>query len=320
MLRTRPTLSLLHELPQAQAEAWTAIAPAFSLVGGPASYAPEELATRQALREASAREGGQGLRDLARPTVQRALRPWQLALAEAGARIKLGETEGALACLARASRDPTMAASLAAPALSGQMALLHAHWLWLLAHVAIENGQGAAVLPALFPLGLEARAALEPQLASGLVVNALRQGDEATLTLLCAQNVRLSHSAQQLLRRHTQLAVDAYFGPNKKYVRRDPHKCSVLAWLRRAHDLLNLPTDLFAAYDAHVAKQAAPEAGWRKLVPRARSDAPAAMPSALPTRRTTGVQLRSDVAADPAPRATRPAALQLEEAVGWPQG
>lgn len=196
---TQPSPLLKSHIDAALWEVWPALAPRFSHVAGPYRYLPPSVQTLSQDRAAGRVRATEGLAALETVRPSAAAAPWHLTLLRAAAYLKLGDPKQARAILSALTFNPHLRQSLAAQPVPAAAPLMQAHPLYNVMHVAIEQGCGASFWPLLASLGLTERCSCEPEQASMLLVNAVKQGDACALRAMLLEGLRLSDKARARL-------------------------------------------------------------------------------------------------------------------------
>jgi hypothetical protein len=202
--RIKPSATLANHFDGNHQAAWPAILPRYTYQVAPLWILPPGHAQRQILKEVSHRNALEGLAKLSGQADGPSPNRWSQTLIAMAAALKLGDSTQAIALAAKLPTLPGFEQSLEVPPLGTSAELMAAHFLWLVMHVAIEEGEAVQMWPVLSNLGLQTRVAQEPHLASGLLVNAICLGDVAAVQMFIAHGLHLTPEAQTGLTQEAQ--------------------------------------------------------------------------------------------------------------------
>ena len=197
--RPMPSPTLQRELPRDVIPFWPALVQQYDRVCHARLLDLALCDTGVTTRPVEAQQAQEALPVLAQARRSATVSLVYLELAQVAAHMKLGDVGQARAQLQAIAATPLLDASLAAPARPSFALVVGAHPLWLVMHVAIEAGVGPDIVADVFACGLRRRVALEPELAAGLLLNALKWGDIETLQRLQAEGLVLTPRAQSIL-------------------------------------------------------------------------------------------------------------------------
>lgn len=268
----RPMASpaLQRELPQDVLPIWPALVQQFERVSQSTLMTLRNASSAEAQSYIEAQEAAATLPLIEQAFADASIDPMYLQLTAAAAFIKLGDLPRARAHLRAFAASPALTASLGAPARPAYARLIGAHPLWLLMHVAIEARLGPQLVQDVLASGLYRRLALEPELAAGLLLNALKHGDTETLAALQAARVALTPRARARLNIDSQEFIRELQGRAKRQAPLTPTEQQYVARRQQALALLD-ETPLARALTAagpKVAEQ--PEvqtaAPWRRFL------------------------------------------------------
>lgn len=197
----RPMASpvLQRELPSDVRPIWPALVQQFDRVSQYRLLSLSACVDAETQRQVEAQEAAGLLPVIERAVADATIRPVYLYLTRAAAYIKLADATGARAHLRGFAGSPALKLSLEAPPVPPHQKLIAAHPLWLVMHVAIEAGLGTQLVGDVLDCGLRGRLAIEPELAAGLLLNALKYGDRDTLKLLLSEHIVLTPRARMRL-------------------------------------------------------------------------------------------------------------------------